>query len=521
VSARLSRASHGTTSTRPRAPWRIVAAFDLALTSRESGPARALAERIRADEPALDPSWFRAEGVTSGWGPGPGVYFEDHREIQLTTEAHARAFEYRALGLAGSDDFYLLAGDRSEEFEKYLRDVVALGAPHILALRRKWTEAGRSMADRCMAEPAVLEALVRAAQDSGGLNLVPYLTTGRVWALARSLARAARQPICVAGPSPRLALRANDKLWFAARVRELLGSRSLPPTLSVFGLPVAAARLKKLAQTTERVVVKVTASAGGVGNLTFDSAEFRAISLGDVLARVRAGLEEMGWPGCFPILLGVWEGPVIASPSAQIWIPPMEDGAPLIEGAFVQTLSKSGGFVGASPADLDDSTRLRFLDEALRIATFFQALGYFGRLSLDAILLRKRPETADIHWIECNARWGGVSLPLTIANRFRPERPPGGIAIVQRPLDSDRPLPLRRVLEHLDDALLRPSPEGRAVIFLLPTESGTLDFVTLSHDPADARALAMEIAALPGSNGDDRADAAISPGGSSGSVGSA
>ena len=56
--------------------------------------------------------------------------------------------------------------------------------------------------------------------------------------------------------------------------------------------------------------------------------------------------------------------------------------------------------------------------EAGRLAFFLQQLGYVGRCSFDAIILGEDLEHAELHWIECNGRWGGVSIPMTLMNRL-------------------------------------------------------------------------------------------------------
>ena len=52
------------------------------------------------------------------------------------------------------------------------------------------------------------------------------------------------------------------------------------------------------------------------------------------------------------------------------------------------------------------------------LATVFQHLGYVGRCSFDLVLIGDSIETADFQFIECNGRWGGTSLPMTLMNRM-------------------------------------------------------------------------------------------------------
>ena len=52
------------------------------------------------------------------------------------------------------------------------------------------------------------------------------------------------------------------------------------------------------------------------------------------------------------------------------------------------------------------------------LARLFQRLGYFGRVSFDAIVAGETHDAAQLHWIECNGRWGGVSIPMSLVNRL-------------------------------------------------------------------------------------------------------
>ena len=49
-------------------------------------------------------------------------------------------------------------------------------------------------------------------------------------------------------------------------------------------------------------------------------------------------------------------------------------------------------------------------------------------MSLDALLTGQDMSNAELHWIECNGRWGGVSIPMTAARNLP------GIDDIDRPL---------------------------------------------------------------------------------------
>src|SRR5690606_17302709 len=111
-------------------------------------------------------------------------------------------------------------------------------------------------------------------------------------------------------------------------------------------------------------------------------------------------------------------------PSVQLWIPPRpaaEEGAPadpVVEGVFTQLLGSAGEFMGGAPSRLPAAVQARLAQEAVYLGGLLQALGYVGRCSLDAILVGDDPHGATPHWIECNGRWGGMSIPMTLANRL-------------------------------------------------------------------------------------------------------
>ena len=93
----------------------------------------------------------------------------------------------------------------------------------------------------------------------------------------------------------------------------------------------------------------------------------------------------LGWRDRYPLLVAVWESPLVASPSVQLWIPHRTTGAPIVEGVFEQIVEE-GHFVGASSSTLPAALRQRIAEEAVYIACLFQELGYFGRCGLDTVL---------------------------------------------------------------------------------------------------------------------------------------
>ena len=121
-------------------------------------------------------------------------------------------------------------------------------------------------------------------------------------------------------------------------------------------------------------------------------------------------------------------------------------------------------------------------------------MGYFGRLSLDAILLAQRGANPAIRWIEANARWGGVSIPMTIANR-KPLTGAGGLLLIVQQAYENGALPgFAAIKARLCERLVCVNASrDEGIVFLSPPERGYLSFMVLGRQSQDARNLAREV----------------------------
>lgn len=465
-----------------------------------------LAARLLAAEPALGATRVFGPRVSAGVDDGPALLFEDHSEIALFSGGGNANLQYRSLLLAGDGDLVVIGGQRSPDFEAYCRNVLALGAPAVASVARTPNAISPSLAKRCAANAETLGAICRLAREHGQLNLIPYIGTGHAWTLAGLIARRTGARVTVAAPPARLTRRVNDKLWFAARVQEVLGRAALPPSYHAFGLASLTGRLAALARRFERVVIKVPDSAGSAGNLVFDSASLRGEGLRSLRYRLIRQLRGLGWHSRFPLMVGVWDCAVLSSPSVQLWIPQREAGPPIVEGVFEQLVEGAeGSFVGAVPCRVPARLRERLAAEAMRLAVLLQRLGYFGRCSFDAVLAGERYGNAQVHWIECNGRWGGTSLPMTLANRLVGDWASRSLMIVQRTHLDNPARSLRSVLAALDPLLFRPGATESGVVLLTPggIEHGNgLHFLLLGAREDDlrrqARALEREFGQAAG-----------------------
>jgi hypothetical protein len=287
--------------------------------------------------------------------------------------------------------------------------------------------------------------------------------------LASAIAAQSGAEVSVAAAPPRLTRRVNDKLWFLERVREALDESASPLTYSAFGPAALAARIRALASRSPRVAVKVPDSAGSLGNVMIRSETIVGQSLAQIRQSILDVLAMRGWQDTYPLMVGIWDHPVMASPSVNVWVPHREDGPPIIEGVFTQVLrGEKATFVGAEPSNLPKPVEDRILLGTTCLAHYFQKLGYFGRCGFDAILFGDSIDRAEIHWIECNGRWGGVSIPITVANRLVGDWAKKSIIIVQRTRLQMPPRSLEAVLERLKGYLFSPANSHEGVVLLAP-----------------------------------------------------
>jgi len=452
---------------RPSAAVSVIEQVPVSLDAAERARLARLAAALRAAEPALDATAYFGTTVSAGVGPGPAVVVEDHSAITLFEEAGDIAYAYRSLLLGGGDDVVLIGVPRNAAFEAYCSETLGLGPVEVLGPRPG--VAGRSLTRRALNDDALIGELARRARRHGGLTLLPYMGTGGIWALAARLAAASGEAVRVAAPPPRLTRRVNDKSWFAACVEAALGTPARPPSVAVHSLAGLVAQLAAFARSHPGVAIKLPDSASSAGNLVLDPARLRAAPLKRLRAWLPGLLRELGWRGAFPLLVTAWEGPILASPSAQLWIPERHDGPPLVEGVFDQSvLGAQAVFSGAAPSALPADLQRRVATQAVQLGTLFQELGYFGRCSFDSIVVGAAGSDAALHWVECNGRWGGVSIPLTVANRLTGDwarRPP---VIIERVGVSGRPRPLADILAELDDLLYRPKGAAQGLVLLSP-----------------------------------------------------
>ena len=450
-------------------------------------------ERLLASHNAFGPN------VASGAFEGPALLLADYSSLGLFGVGGTPGLEYRMFLLARDEDRVVFVGERNEAFECYCRTVLQQAHAEILS------PAGRSdtfTAMRCREDPRLLSQVVQLARDHGALTVVPFIGNGPVWALAGEIANRSGVRVGVLASSPKLTQRVNDKLWFLRRVEEVLGKTRLPLTFEAFGSTALAAKVASVARDHSQVCVKLPNSAGSMGNVVLESDSLRGLGLRSLRQELMARLGQLGWGATSPLMVEVWESPVLFSPSVQLWIPDRELGLPVVEGIFEQIIEGPiGEFVGARPIELPDKWQRRVAGEAVLLGYYFQRLGYVGRCSLDAILVGERlddlEETA-IHWIECNGRWGGTSIPMTLVNRLVGDWAAAPFVVLQKECRYRPPGTFTSFLEGTRERLYLPGRK-RGVLFFAPSriERGTgLDVIVIDETLEAANKEARLLAAM-------------------------
>lgn len=474
----------------------VVGQFDVSLSGDERQRLARLAALLRADEPALSSTDVFGPLVGTGLGQGPAVVIGDHREISLATEEGAQFYEYRLSHLAAAGDVLLISGNRNTDFERYREHALGLGSLEVLVLPDRKVDGPMPLALRCRRDRTAMNRIVEIARRAGELTVMPHIGMGHAWMLAAAVAEFAHVPVHVAAPPPRLTRRANDKLWFGRRVTDVLGRGARPPLRAAYGPTALAAHAADLSHRSERVAIKVPDSAGSFGNISFASADVAALTLGQLRARLLAILYGLGWRRQFPLLVEVWDSPVLSNPSVQAWVPKVGQGLPVVERIFEQIVEgEEGTFVGSVPTALSQGWNDTIAAEATRIAVLLQELGYFGRCSFDAVITGGSFGAAELHWIECNGRWGGVSIPMTLSNRLMGDWRRRPFVVAQR---SGLALPKRRfadALALLGERLFRVDARPTGIILLDPLgiERGSaLHLMAIADDVEHAKSLATD-----------------------------
>jgi len=445
----------------------IISHHDVCIDHLEQKRLQQIASRLIADEPALASTDAFGPGVSASDRDGIALIIGDHSDTALMPPEQILHYDYRLSALAAEGDHLVIWGEVSSAFETYRQSILQLGSIQAHKLPQA-KEGRRSWPPESVEGQNLVKQLISAARKTGRLAIIPYQGTGGVWRLAMKLAETGDIEVNVMAAPPRLARRANDKIWFGRRVVEVLGTKARPVMVSAYGPAALAAKVAAFARKHESVVMKVPSSAGSFGNFKFEANEIKGLSLGTLRHKLVGLLHDRGWHDRYPLLIEVWDCSVISTPSIQIWIPQTGNGLPIVEGIFEQLVEgPEGQFIGALPAKLSDLWIDRIVDEGSRLAILLQQIGYVGRCSFDAVIFGDDLERAALHWIECNGRWGGTSIPMTLVNRLTGDWSKTNFIIYRCPVDTDS-WSFDEALEKVSEFLYCPGKRDEGIVFLMP-----------------------------------------------------
>lgn len=186
-----------------------------------------------------------------------------------------------------------------------------------------------------------------------------------------------------------------------------------------------AKHLQLLAGRHQQVALKRLRCASAMGNAVFDSSRILDSDDSRVEEIVSDFLQRTEWEGDEAVLAVAWEQ-ASHSPSTQLWIPPLGQGSPRLDGVYEQILKgKRQVFMGSRPSTLSAEVNRGLAQASLVVGAALQALGYVGRCSFDFLVVGDPQGEFELRFTECNGRWGGTSTPMALLDRLFPEgRPP-------------------------------------------------------------------------------------------------
>ncbi|MCA8921043.1 MAG: hypothetical protein KDD82_04495 [Planctomycetes bacterium] len=426
-----------------------------------------------------------AEQVWRSDFDAPILYLDDFSAIPFLDNISGVAeYQHRTRVRAGEGDLFAAISDPAPGYEDYCRERLQLGSPTFLLADPP--PCGLRVA-KALQGGAAFELLAAVASD--GLALHPYMGIEDVWALARALAERSGGEVRVLGPPPPATWVANDKGVFSRLVSGVLGPEFVVETHGSNQAAELAKLLQDLATRHERVALKRTRCASGMGNWHLSAQEVREhTALAD---RVERFLFDTRWDGVEQVLAMAWE-PAEHSPSTQLWIPSLEGGPPRLDGIYEQILvGELRVFQGSRPAGFPRETLRQIAATSLQVGAALQALGYVGRCSFDLLLLGDPAQPSALRFTESNGRWGGTSTPMHLVDRLiQGPRPPYRAQDFVHPGLIGATFP--EVAAKLGDRLYDPrTGEGRYVLYNVgPLQgSGKLDVIAFGDSQDEAEAL--------------------------------
>ena len=421
----------------------------------------------------------------------PTLQLDDVSAIPFLVDiAGVEEYQHRGRLRAGDHDVYVTVTSAVEGYEAYCQEVLRMGAPrHLVA-----EPVGPAIAvSRACTEGATHARLVEIARDASGMMIHPYMGIEDVWELAAMLSIDSHCPVHVLAPPPPVTWIANDKALFDELVARVLGRDALVDTRISRNAEGIATDLLALSKRHPRVGLKRTRCASAMGNAVNSSRDIQ--SRRAAAETVEEFLRRTQWPDGEDVLTVAWLDSDM-SPSTQLWIPPLGSGDPRLDGIYEQILKgKEKVFVGSRPSTLPEAINRELGTQALMVGAALQELGYVGRCSFDHLVTGDPHGDFDVVFTECNGRWGGTSMPMSLVDRLlEGPRPPYRAQDVVFPELIGARLP--DLLELVGDLAFRTDTgQGRFIFYNLgPLDRhGKFDVISIGADQQDAERGMLEI----------------------------
>lgn len=396
----------------------VVRHLDVSVTHPETRLAERLAEQLIREQPrlAIDAALLRL--VPKRLEDAPTLHLDDLSDIHLIDRFYGATYlQDRARLRAATGDYVASCSPRCEAYETYSAEQLGLGS--VTWVHPRPGDNSLRIAPACWTDRSARHSIIHALRAHDLRYVHPHIGTAAIWTIAQLFQKFSRRPLKVIAPHPRLTECVNDKTWFAYTTARLFGKQYVPLTRHVHNFATLARVVLNVVDRARYIVFKLPASAGGAGNVVLDGRRFQGHTPGEVRSQLKAFLAPLGWSGRRRLLVGSWETEVLCTPSAQLWIPPEAEGPPIVEGLFEQVVEGPEGiFAGCRPAALPTALTQELANRCWLLARLYQRLGYIGRCSFDLILVGQELDNCRIEFVECNGRWGGASLPMTLMNRL-------------------------------------------------------------------------------------------------------
>lgn len=330
-------------------------------------------------------------------------------------------YQHRARLRAGEADLYAAVTEPTPGYEEYV--CARLGLPPVEVLTPEPVGNPHYLSRACGAGPT-WSRLVEQARRAGQMTIHPFMGIEAVWELAAQLGEEAGVPVRVLAPPPPVTWIANDKALFDEVVELSLGRDKLVETFASAQVSELAQHLEHLAGRHAQVALKRLRCASAMGNAVFDANRVRGMTPPEIETMIDEFLERTEWQGDEEVLAVAWEQ-ADHSPSTQLWIPPLSDGGPRLDGVYEQILvGERKVFMGSRPSTLADEVNRRLAEDSIVVADAMQALGYVGRCSFDFLVVGDPNGDFELRFTECNGRWGGTSTPMALLDRLFPNGRP-------------------------------------------------------------------------------------------------